>query len=107
MKSINSFDFKRNLRKYLNENRLNNLDFLKKYESIIIDGIKHYRVKYDEQRRRALDSAESFWSYVKRRLSKFNGIPKKAFYLHLKESEFRYNEKDKIYEKLLKIWKKF
>jgi transposase-like protein len=36
---------------------------------------------------------ESFWSYAKRRLQKFNGVPGRTFYLHLKECEFRFNNR--------------
>lgn len=33
------------------------------------------------------------WDYAKRRLSKFNGINGDTFYLHLKESEYRFNHR--------------
>lgn len=38
-----------------------------------------------------VNGIESFWSYPKRRLLKFNGIHKEKFLLHLKESELRWN----------------
>ena len=41
------------------------------------------------------DGIENFWGYAKDRLSKFKGIKKEIFLLHLKECEFRYkNNKD-------------
>lgn len=40
-----------------------------------------------------VNGIESFWNHVKRRLQKFNGVPKHAFELHLKESEFRFNHR--------------
>lgn len=56
---------------------------------------KHYRVIHskDEFARgtRHINGIESFWSFMKRRLQKFHGIPKKTFYIHLKESELRWN----------------
>jgi len=46
---------------------------------------------------------ESFWSFTKRRLSQFNGLRDEMFYLHLKESEFRFNNRhNDIYAILLK-----
>lgn len=47
---------------------------------------------------------ESFWVYTKQRLAKFNGIPMQTFFLHLKETEFRFNHRhDDLYDELLKI----
>ena len=34
---------------------------------------------------------QSFWSFAQQRLQKFNGVPNRTFYLHLKESEWRFN----------------
>ena len=36
---------------------------------------------------------ENFWGLCKVRLAKFRGISRKTFYLHLKECEFRYNNR--------------
>ena len=38
-----------------------------------------------------INGIENFWEYAKHRLSKFKGIKKENFLLHLKECEFRYN----------------
>jgi len=38
-----------------------------------------------------INGIESFWSFTKRRLTKFNGV-KKNFELHLKECEWRWNQ---------------
>lgn len=38
-----------------------------------------------------IKAIEGFWGLVKTRLAKFRGMSKSTFYLHLKESEFRYN----------------
>ncbi len=54
-----------------------------------------------------IDGIENFWGVAKSRLSKFKGIHKHTFYLHLKECEFRFNYRDQnIYPKLLKIIRK-
>jgi len=42
---------------------------------------------------RHINAIEIFQSYAKRRLAKFNGMPVRTFYLHLKETEFRYNHR--------------
>jgi len=47
---------------------------------------------------------ESFWKYVRHRLEKFNGVPKRTFYLHLKESEWRFNlHEQNLYPALMKL----
>lgn len=53
-----------------------------------------------------INGIENFWAFAKHRMTKFRGIRKEHFYLHLKESEFRYNTKilgENLYKKLLKI----
>ena len=72
---------------------------------------KHYRVRHgaDEFARGKthINGIESFWSFAKRRLQKFHGIPKSTFNLHLKECEFRFNNRDQnIYRLLLKEFRK-
>lgn len=49
-----------------------------------------------------INGIESFWSFTKRRLARFNGI-KKYFDLHLKESEWRWKKSQKEMEK--ELWK--
>ena len=41
-----------------------------------------------------VNGIECFWSYAKRRFSKFNGLTDEKFILHLKGSEARFNHKD-------------
>ena len=53
-----------------------------------------------------INGIENFWGYAKHRLSKFKGIKKENFLLHLKECEFRYNNsKDmkELYQILLRL----
>ncbi|MFQ5786555.1 MAG: IS1595 family transposase [Thermodesulfobacteriota bacterium] len=68
---------------------------------------KHYRIDHKESEfvkgKTHINGIESFWSFAKRRLQKYNGIQKKKFNLHLKESEFRFNNrKEDIYKLILK-----
>ena len=70
-------------------------------------GYGHYRVNHgaDEfvNKKSHINGIESFWSYAKRRLAKFNGIAQHTFYLHLKETEFRFNHRfDDLYRMLLR-----
>ena len=54
-----------------------------------------------------INGIESFWGYAKTRLSKFRGMNKKYFYLHLKECEFGFNYRNEnLCAKILTILKK-
>ncbi len=76
------------------------------YDGLITLGYKHYRIHNHENEfargKNHVNGIESFWSYAKRRLRKFNGIQKTKFLLHLKESEYRWNMRETIYTELLK-----
>ena len=81
------------------------------YNGLILNGYDHYRVYHSKDEfvrgKSHVNGIESFWSFTKRRLSQFNGLSDKTFYLHLKESEFRFNNRDKfIYDTLLKNLRK-
>ena len=71
---------------------------------------KHFRVHHGKNEfvrgKTHINGIESFWGYAKTRLSKFRGIHKSSFYLHLKESEFRFNYRhENIYQIILKIFR--
>ena len=82
------------------------------YDGLVDVGFdKHFRVNHGKNEF-ALDGnihingIESFWSFTKRRLAKFNGI-KANFELHLKECEFRWRKDENfVYNMLLKLLKK-
>lgn len=82
------------------------------YDGLVDVGFaKHFRVDHgkDEFARgnSHINGIESFWSYAKRRLQKFNGIPRRTFYLHLKECEWRFNNRSKnLYKELLRMLRK-
>jgi transposase len=77
------------------------------YDGLVDMGYqKHLRVNHDAHqfavRKNHVNGIESFWSFAKRRLAKFNGIPAHTFFLHLKETEFRFNHRrDNLYRVLL------
>jgi len=69
---------------------------------------KHFRVNHGDNEfaneRSHINGIESFWGYSKTRLAKFRGVSKVTFFLHLKECEFRFNNRGQnIYKVLLKI----
>jgi transposase-like protein len=73
-------------------------DKWKSYDGLVLVGYKHRRINhskiYSNRKGTHVNGIENFWSFSKRRLSKFNGVSRKTFLLHLKECEFRYNHKD-------------
>jgi len=79
------------------------------YDGLVDVGYaKHLRVEHGNNEfgfgSRHINSIESFWSFAKRRLQKFNGVPAHTFYLHLKECEWRFNQRhDNLYLELLKL----
>lgn len=82
------------------------------YDGLVDLGFdKHFRVNHGRNEfargENHINGIESFWSYAKRRLAKFNGIPAKTFELHLKETEFRFNHRHgNLYLELLKLLRK-
>ena len=88
-------------------------DGFKSYDSLVNMGYQeHYRVhhgknefaKKEKNIRNHINGIENFWGLAKVRLSKFRGMNKRTFYLHLKECELRFNHrKDNLYKLLLKI----
>ena len=88
-----------------------NTDGWKAYDGLILNGYSHHRVFHSKNEfargKNHVNGIESFWSFCKRRLSKFNGLTDEKFTLHLKESEFRFNNrKNNLYLVLLKFLKK-
>jgi len=81
-------------------------DGWKAYDGLILNGYTHHRVFHSKNEfsrgKCHVNGIEGFWSFCKRRLSKFNGMNSEMFYLHLKECEFRFNHRhDNLYMVLL------
>ena len=78
------------------------------YEGLVDVGYaKHYRLNHAANEfvrgTQHINGIESFWSYAKRRLAKFNGLHRHTFLLPLKETEWRFNHRrSNIYRVLLK-----
>ena len=84
-------------------------DGFKTYDGLVNFGYKkHHRIYHSKNEfangKNHINGIENFWSVAKTRLSKYRGISKQTFYLHLKECEFRFNHReDDLYKLLLKI----
>lgn len=82
------------------------------YDGLVDVGYaKHYRVSHGDNEfatdESHINGIESFWSFAKRRLQKFNGVPAETFHLHLKECEWRFNHRrDNLYRELLSLLRK-
>ena len=87
-------------------------DVWRGYNGLVDFGYKkHFRVHHGKNEfvrgNSHINGIESFWRYAKNRLVKFKGMDKKMFNLHLKECEFRFNNrKQNIYRVLLGIFRK-
>ena len=85
-------------------------DGWKGYDGLVFNGYKHKRVNYSKQYSNRvgthINGIENFWGFSKQRLAKFHGLSRQTFYLHLKECEFRYNNRSDILKILKRIIKK-
>lgn len=70
-------------------------DNLSSYNVLDVAGFKHRRINHSRafvnRRGHHINGIENFWNQSKRVLRKYNGIPRKHFFLFLKECEFRFN----------------
>lgn len=90
-----------------------NTDWWPSYDGLVDIGFeKHYRVHHSNNEfargKQYINWIESFWSYCKRRLNKFNGVKNDRFLYHLKECEFWFNcwrMNIDVYNELMKLLK--
>jgi len=72
-------------------------DGWKAYDGLLTDGYKHHRVHHHENEfargKNHVNGIESFWSFAKFRMGKLRGVRRDKFYVHLKESEWRFNHR--------------
>ena len=83
------------------------------YDGLVDVGYdKHFRVNHSKNEFALegdvnINGIESFWSFTKRRLKKFNGV-KVNFELHLKECEWRWLKKEEqLLRELLTLFKRY
>lgn len=87
-------------------------DGWRSYNALAVYGYNHKKVKHGDNEFAKKDGAhingiESFWSWTKRRLNKFNGIGKRHFQLYLLECEWRFNHMGNISKDLRKLLRNF
>jgi len=76
-------------------------DGWRSYNALGIYGYNHKKVRHSEdefarQDGTHINGVESFWSWTKRRLQKFNGVSKRQFKEYLLESEWRFNHRENL-----------
>ncbi|RPD87389.1 IS1595 family transposase [Neisseria weixii] len=72
-------------------------DCYKSYDVLDVSEFSHFRINHSTHfadRQNHINGIENFWNQAKRRLRKFNGIPKEHFGLYLKECEWRFNHSE-------------
>ncbi len=66
-------------------------------DGLLLSGYKHRRIHHHENEfargKNHVNGIESFWSYAKFRFIKLRGVRREFFFLHLKESEWRWNHR--------------
>ena len=88
-----------------------NSDGWRGYDGLVDVGYeKHFRVEHGKDEFSSgvhhINGIESFWSYSKTRLTKFRGMAKDTFCLHLKECEWRFNHRNcNLYKAMLNLFK--
>ena len=87
-------------------------DGWRSYNALGVYGYNHKKIRHSENEFARSDGVhingiESFWSWTKRRLSKFNGIKSGHFKLYLLECEWRFNHRDNFSKDLKKMLRKF
>jgi len=80
-------------------------DGFKSYDGIVDYGYKeHFRVIHSKNEfvkgNNHINGIENFWGLCKVRLAKFRGMNEGIFYLHIKECEFRFNNRKKSKKEL-------
>ena len=82
-------------------------DGWRSYDALAVYGYNHKKVNHQKNEFAREDihinGVESFWSWTKRRLAKFNGIPKPLFGTNLLESEWRFNHRRDILQSVRKL----
>lgn len=77
------------------------------FNDLKLDGYTHLTVnhslEYSDKKGRHINNMEGFWSFAKTRLSKFKGISRRTLPLHIKESEWRWNNRDDLSGALRKL----
>jgi transposase len=82
---------------------------VKSYDSLVDLGYKkQYRLNNGTvPKKTQINCVDNFWGSTKMRLQKFRGMSKSTFFLHLKETEYRFNHRNEdLYSLLLDMLRK-
>lgn len=86
-------------------------DGWRSYDALAVHGYNHKKVKHSENEfvngDAHINGVESFWSWAKRRVVKFNGIPRYRFKPFLLETEWRFNHRATIDKDMRKLITKY
>ena len=82
-------------------------DGWRSYDALAVYGYNHKKVNHEKSEFVRddvhINGVESFWSWTKRRLAKFNSVPKLLFGVNLLESEWRFNHRSDILKAVRKL----
>lgn len=82
-------------------------DGWRSYDALAVHGYNHKKVKHSEDEfvngDAHINGVESFWSWAKRRIVRFNGIPRHRFSAFLLETEWRFNHRATIEKDVRKL----
>lgn len=82
-------------------------DGWRSYDALAVYGYNHKKVNHEKNdfahEDVHINGVESFWSWTKRRLNKFNGVPRYLFGTYLLESEWRFNHRTDILRQIKKL----
>ena len=82
-------------------------DGWRSYDALAVYGYNHKKVNHEKsefvREEVHINGVESFWSWTKRRLAKFNGIPKTLFAVNVLECEWRFNHRGDILHTVRKL----
>ena len=87
-------------------------DWVSRYHGLVdVRRGKYFHLQWHDSQRlqgaQEMNGREPFWLFTRRRLQRFMGIPRHTFYLHLKETEYRFNHcHDDLYPGLLTLLRK-
>lgn len=87
-------------------------DGWRSYDALAVYGYNHKKVKHEvnefvRDKEKHINGVESFWSWTKRRLAKFNGLTKGQFKQYLLESEWIFNHRQNLRKDLIKLLRNF
>jgi len=86
-------------------------DGWKSYDALAVYGYNHKKVNHSKnefvREEVHINGVESFWSWAKRRLAKFNGVSKQLFPTYLLETEWRFNHRNDTLNEMRKLIKEY